>query len=215
MRHKCHVDKLQTAEYVFGYCLTTGKSDRKIFCNQLAFNLITFLINCFYTVGYQIQTLKTSVWHCRNESDTGGQISDSLSGVKYKKKNQHIDFKACTNCWMKDFRTGLRKLKMCLKSDCSVQQNFQFLDQWVLVVCGSLFCSLLYDTTSRVLLIFFFFPPLFFFIYSHFLYLFNFPHTLPIVELPCSKICEWQQIWQSLGWWRIWQEQASSAGSSG
>lgn len=53
---------------VFGYCVTFGKSKRKIFCNQLAFNLITLLINCLYTIGYQTQTLKISVWHCWNES---------------------------------------------------------------------------------------------------------------------------------------------------
>lgn len=53
---------------MFGYCVTFSSSWRKIFSNHLAFYLITLLINCLYTVGYQTQTLKTSVWHCRNES---------------------------------------------------------------------------------------------------------------------------------------------------
>lgn len=145
-----------------------------------------------------------------NHVDTKGQIYNSLSGVK---KKNCICFKTCANDWITNFRSGLRKLKICLKRNCSLQQHFQFLYQWVLALCGSLFCSFLYGTKKEFLLIFFF--SLLFLIYLHLLYLFSFPHPHPMLELPHSKIGEWQQVWQPLGWWRIWQQQASPACSSG
>lgn len=145
-----------------------------------------------------------------NHTDTKGQIYNSSSGVK---KKNHIIFKTCTNDWIKNFKSGLGKLKICLKHNCSLQQHLQFLYQRVLAHCGSLFIVYYMLPFRNTSLFFFFlsFPNL-----CPFLVTFQLPtYTTPMLDLLHSKTCEWQQAWQPLGWWKIWREQASPACSSG